>query len=90
MDNPGSDTKAFIFYTTQDGGESWTAGSELIPASEKGFYWYSFYNIEQGFVTDSNALYSTQNGGRSWKKVNNDMNVSGISHMFFSLISAVG
>jgi len=59
-----------VFYNTQDGGQSWTAGA---PVESLGAY--SIANGHNLFVWDGGILYRSQDGGLIWEGVQPDINL---------------
>lgn len=52
------------FYTTRDGGTTWTPTKPLSIADRDDPY--SIVDMEHGWVSDGDALFATSDGGRNW------------------------
>ncbi len=59
------------FYTTKDGGLTWTPGVPVGPAGS-----YDFVSMQDGFVWNGGTLHATHDGGQTWSaiKPNVDLN----------------
>ncbi|WP_199616295.1 WD40/YVTN/BNR-like repeat-containing protein [Paenibacillus alkalitolerans] len=55
-----------IFYSTMDGGKTWTSST---PLKSEGGAIHDFISVKQGLVITGGKLYVTDNGGESWKTI---------------------
>lgn len=63
---------AIVFYVTHDGGATWTPTEPVSFARWSSAGWlvpYSFADMDNGWVSDGDALYVTSNGGRQWTAI---------------------
>jgi photosystem II stability/assembly factor-like uncharacterized protein len=75
----GRNDRVLIFYTTQDGGETWTAGSELAqstlnPSGNSSFSDVFASSAKDILVREGAIFDSTHDGGKNWQTIQPQLN----------------
>jgi photosystem II stability/assembly factor-like uncharacterized protein len=79
---PGVEPAVTVFYTTQDGGNTWTPGTPLTGGAS-GVPW-SFVGMSRGFASNGRTVYATTDGGRHWAQVGVKNALRGITQLDFT------
>ena len=78
---PGVQPMVAVFYTTENGGKTWTPGA-VVKGGVKNLTW-SFADVSHGFVSDGRTLYATTDGGAHWRPVQPNISLAGVTQLDF-------
>lgn len=78
---PGYET---IFYTTEDGGSTWTATTPVKASPQTTtFLAYDWVDPEHGWSTDGERIYRTDDGGQTWESLTPTGGLKGFKQLDF-------
>ncbi len=66
-----ADSQAWIFFTTRDGGATWSATTPVAGGGS-----YDFVSPQEGWAWDGKTLHSTRDGGQTWTAQETNVDLS--------------
>jgi photosystem II stability/assembly factor-like uncharacterized protein len=80
-----AETPALVFYSTQDGGATWTATTPVEGGGQ-----YDFISTQLGWVWNELGLFATQDGGQTWNARETNVDLSETLAQFDFVSSTTG